>query len=456
MITRRRFLTGTAAAAGGVSLLRGVIPANAQTISPTATVPLAQPGRDYTPVITPNNISLPWKIVDGAKVYHLIAEEVKHEFAAGLEAYCWGFNGQVHGPTIEAVEGDRVRIYVTNKLPAATAIHWHGIFLPNGMDGVSGLTQKPIQPGDTFKYEFTLKQHGTHMYHSHHDEMTQMALGLMGLFVIHPRNPKGPRPDRDFAFMLSEWKIVPGTSRPDPNEMTDFNVFTFNAKVFPATAALVAKLGQRVRIRFCNLSSMDHHPMHLHGVNFRVTETDGGQIPESAQQVEATVLVQVGSTRTIDFVANAPGDWPLHCHMTHHTMNQMGHNFPNLIGVDKTGLDKKLRKFIPGYMTMGEAGMGDMGEMGMPAPKNSLPMVGGPGPFAYIAMGGMFTTLKVRESLTDYEDPGWYQHPPGTVADLAKPEDLKRDGVQIPADADKTTALRSRGKEPWCGTLATM
>jgi len=169
---------------------------------------------------------------------------------------------------------------------------------------------------------------------------------------------------------------------------------------------------------------MDRHPMHLHGVNFKVTETDGGQIPESAQQVETTVLVHVGSTRTIDFVADAPGDWPLHCHMTHHTMNQMGHNFPNLIGVDKTGLDQKLRKFMPGYMTMGEAGMGDMGEMGMPAPKNSLPMVGGPGPFAYIAMGGMFTTLKVRENLDNYEDPGWYQHPPGTVADLAKPADL--------------------------------
>src|SRR5207248_1937920 len=118
------------------------------------------------------------------------------------------------------------------------------------------------------------------------------------------------------------------------------------------------------------------------------------------------------------------------------------------------GFDKRLRKFIPGYMTMGEAGMGDMGEMGMPAPKNSLPMVGGPGPFDYIAMGGMFTTLKVREGLTDYEDPGWYQHPDGTVADVAKDEDLKRDGIQLPPDADKTAALRTGRNEPWCGTPA--
>src|SRR5438552_3745017 len=180
-----------------------------------ATAP-GQAGADYTPVITPNNISLPWKTVDGVKVYHLIAEEVEHEFVPGLRAKCWGFNGRVHGPTIEAVEGDRVRIYVTNKLPAATSIHWHGIILPNGMDGVSGLTQPPIKPGETFKYDITLRQHGTHMYHSHHDEMTQMALGLMGLFVIHPRQPKY-RVDRDFALMLSECRIDVVTMRPNPN-----------------------------------------------------------------------------------------------------------------------------------------------------------------------------------------------------------------------------------------------
>ncbi len=465
--TRRQFVAGAAAIAGSAAVLQKLgaqvqsatpdqaagtnAPGKTERDSPAQNLPPGDPGKDYTPVITPNGSTLPWKVVNGLKVYHLIAQEVpNHEFAPGLSANCWGFNGQVHGPTIEAVEGDRVRIYVTNQLPAPTSVHWHGIFLPNGMDGVSGLTQKPIDPGDTFKYEFTLRQHGTHMYHSHHDEMTQMALGLMGLFVIHPRNPK-VRPDRDFAYLLTEWKIVPGTARPDPNEMTDFNVFTMNGKVFPATAPMVAKLGQRVRIRFSNLSAMDHHPMHIHGVNFRVTETDGGQIPESAQQVEATVLVQVGSTRTIDFLADAPGDWPLHCHMTHHTMNQMGHNFPNLIGIDKTGLDKQFRRFIPGYMTMGEAGMGDMGEMGMPAPKNSLPMVGGPGPFGYISMGGMFTVLKVREGLTNYEDPGWYKHPPGTVADIASDEDLKHDAIQLPSPPEKTASLRATSDDPWCG-----
>ncbi|MGH8729558.1 MAG: multicopper oxidase domain-containing protein, partial [Burkholderiales bacterium] len=155
-------------------------PQQLKAVATNSVKPLApgMPGRDYTPVVTPNNISLPWKTVDGVKVYHLIAEEVKgHEFAPGLKADCWGYNGRVHGPTIEAVEGDRVRIYVTNKLPAGTSVHWHGFILPNGMDGVAGLNQKIIKPGQTFKYEFTLVQHGTHMYHSHHDEMTQMGLG---------------------------------------------------------------------------------------------------------------------------------------------------------------------------------------------------------------------------------------------------------------------------------------
>jgi FtsP/CotA-like multicopper oxidase with cupredoxin domain len=134
---------------------------------------------------------------------------VWHEFAPGLRARCWGYNGRVHGPTIEAVEGDRVRVYVTNKLPEPTTVHWHGVYLPNGMDGVGGLTQRTIHPGETFRYEWTFRQHGTFLYHSHHDEMTQMALGLMGMIVVHPRrrDPDG-RVDRDLAIMLSEWKVT--------------------------------------------------------------------------------------------------------------------------------------------------------------------------------------------------------------------------------------------------------
>ena len=456
-LDRRSFLAGAAAlgsstlllrsahaAEGGVGHERHSPRASAVTggrdttlmgrINPTPTLPLGEPGRDYTPVITPNNISLPWKIVDGVKVYHLVAKEVAHEFAPGLKANCWGFNGRVHGPTIEAVEGDRVRIYVANKLPGSTSVHWHGLLLPNGMDGVGGLTQRAIKPGETFRYEFTLRQHGTYMYHSHHDEMIQMALGTTGLFVIHPRRPPAERPDRDFAFMLSEWRLDVGTSRPNPNEMTDFNIFTFNAKAFPGTEPMVARLGDRVRIRIANATAMSHHPIHLHGYQFRVTETDGGQIPTSAQQLETSVLVAIGQSRTIDFVADEPGDWAMHCHMTHHVMNQMGDKFPNMIGVKPGDLDANVQSLLPGYMTMGNEGMAEHGihiaNGHLQAPSNSIPMRGGPGPFDYITMGGLLTVLKVREHLDRYDrDPGWYRHPKGTVASLVSREDLRRDGI---------------------------
>ncbi len=405
--------------------------------------PLApgQPGRDYRPTLTLNGSTLPFRIVDEVKIFHLTCEEVDHVFVPAtahngeLRALCWGFNGRVHGPTIECVEGDRLRIYVTNKLPAATSIHWHGLLIPSGMDGVGGLNQKAIQPGETFRYEFTVWQHGTYMYHSHHDEMTQMALGMLGMFVVHPREPEANPPDRDYAYLLSEWKIVPGTRRPDPNEMVEFNVLTLNARAFPGTAPMLAKLGERVRIRIGNLSAMDHHPMHIHGHHMRVVATDGGPIPEAGQWREVSVLVPVGGTRTVEFVANNPGDWAFHCHMSHHVMNQMGHGTPNLIGIDPGKLDRQARAFLPGYMTMGQDGMADMGDMGMKGPPNSVAMIGAPGPYDYITMGGMFTNLKVREDLADldpakgagFDYGGWYVNPPGTGAVLATESQMERD-----------------------------
>ena len=393
-----------------------------------------EPGRDYRPAITPNGATLPFTVRDGVKVFHLVAEEVRHEFTPGLEAIGWGFNGRVHGPTIEAVEGDRVRIYVSNRLPAPTTVHWHGLYLPNGMDGVGGLTQRVILPGETFQYEFTLRQHGTFMYHSHHDEMTQMSLGLMGMIVVHPRGERPEeRPDRDFVLMLSEWSIQPGASRPNTITMSDFNVLTLNARCFPGTAPLVCKRGDRVRIRLGNLSAMDHHSIHLHGFSFRLVATDGGDVPESARMPETTVLVPTGSTRTIELVADADGDWPLHCHMTHHGMNQMGHGMPPSIGMVPGSLDANLGKLVPGYMTMGQTGMGDMGDMGMPSPRNSIPMLGGKGRYGTITMGGMFTLLKVRTAAGDSQaDPGHYDPPPGTLADVASADALARDGIVVP------------------------
>jgi FtsP/CotA-like multicopper oxidase with cupredoxin domain len=415
MINRRDAIRG-AALLGGAALLDATKAFGAPPPAPAPVPPSPTPTRaaqGYMPVVTPDGGTLPFRVEDGVKVFHLVAEPVKREFAPGMTVDCWGYNGLCPGPTIEVVEGDRVRLFVTNKLPERTSVHWHGALLPNGMDGVAGLNQPHILPGETYVYEFTLRQSGTLLYHPHSDEMVQMALGMMGFFVVHPRVAEEPRVDRDFAILLHEWFIAPGTSRPNPAVMTDFNLFTLNARVWPGTAPLVARKGERVRVRFGNLS-MDSHPIHLHGYRFEATGTEAGRIPPGARFPEATVNVPVGSTRDIEFVADAPGDWAFHCHKSHHTMNAMSHDLPNMLGVDQRDVQERVRKVLPGYMAMGESGMGDMMDMGRPP--NTLPMMAGLGPFGAIEMGGMFTVLKVREGITSYADPGWYQHPAGTTA----------------------------------------
>lgn len=390
-----------------------------------------QPRNDlsYTPVITPNVGSLPWTMEEGVKVFHLIAEPIQREFAPGFWVNCWGYNGSTPGPTIEAVEGDIVRIFVTNHLNEPTSIHWHGIILPNGMDGVAGLNQKAIPPGETFKYEFALKQNGTFMYHSHFDEMTQVALGMMGFFIIHPKDGDDPKIDRDFAIFLHEWRIPMGTKTPMPFEMLDFNIFTFNSVLFPAIEPLVVRLGERVRIRLGNVM-MNSHPIHLHGHEFLVTRKGGKRLPPAAQYSEVTISVAPGETRDIEFIADNPGDWAFHCHKSHHTMNQMQHDLPNLTGINKGDIDQRIKQFFPDFMgLMGVNGMGEMFEMygtrrmdmggSMRFPANLSP-IGSPGPFGVIEMGGMFTVIKIREGLTSYADPGWYHNPKGTVAEAVK------------------------------------
>src|SRR5690349_21082643 len=161
---------------------------------------------------------------------------------------------------------------------------------------------------------------------------------------------------------------------------------------------------------------MDHHPIHLHCHAYHVVESDCGQVPARLRWPETAVIVPVGSVRVIELTADALGDWPLHCHMTHHVMNQMGHDSPILIGADLRKADQRIRKLVPGYMSMGPNGMGDMAEMGMPGPKNSVAMKGAEGPFGHIDMGGMFTVVKIRDRLDGGKDPGWYKHPDGTVA----------------------------------------
>ena len=411
-------------------------------------------GRPYNPVVTLNGWSLPWRMKNGVKEFHLVAEPVLREIAPGMKAHLWGYNGQSPGPTIEVVEGDRVRIFVTNRLPEKTSVHWHGQRLPNGMDGVSGLTQPAIMPGKTFVYEFVAKRPGTFMYHPHADEMTQMAMGLMGSWITHFKDQKFMPVDRDFVFLLNAYDIEPGSYKPKTNTMLNFNLWTFNSRVFPGIDPLVVRRNDRVRIRVGNLT-MTNHPIHLHGHEFQVTGTDGGWVPPSARWPEVTTDIAVGQMRALEFVADEPGDWALHCHKSHHTMNAMGHEVPTLLGVNQDDLVEKVRNLVPDYMSMGETGMSEMTDMAammdMPLPENTLPMMTGTGQYGAIEMGGMFTTLKVRDGLArnDYKDPGAYQHPKGSVAreydGADKVPEVKRLPVKDEAPAVEIEVCRPNG-----------
>lgn len=396
-----------------------------------ANLPPGESGKDYTPTVVPNGFKADYHIVDGVKVFHLIAEPVDIEVAEGICVQAWGYNGGSPGPLIELAEGDRVRIFVTNNLPAPTSVHWHGVLLPCGMDGVSAITQPAILPGETYRYDYIFPDAGTFMYHPHYDTMTQEGMGLTGMIIVHKReSDMTKRPDRDFAILLQEWNVEVGTSKIVAAEMTDFNLLTMNGKVMPSTEPLVAKLGDTVWIRYGNLSAMDHHPIHLHGYNFKIIGSDGGWAKDKSVLLpETTVLVPTGSAKVIEFLADNPGDWIFHCHMTHHIMNQMGHGLPNMLGIDVGDLDEKIQKLIPGYRTMGTTQMRDLTKMGMPIPENSIPMLGYTGQFGQTVLGGMANVLKVREGITSYEDPGPYKFPKGTRAMPATEKELEENGI---------------------------
>ncbi len=291
---------------------------------------------NYVPVITPGITTLPYNLNNGVKEFQLTAGPVTFVLPdmsdgmgmRGRPIRGFGYNGSTIGPTIEAVEGDTVRIILKNNLPEPTTIHFHGIELPANMDGVPGFSQDPVQPGDSFVYEFTLNQSGTTFYHSHFMTAKQVGLGLMGFFIIHPKNPTPSQiVDHDYAYFLHTWKINPGSTIPDTVEMNDFNFFTMNGRVGSGVKGwelppMRAKVGERVRIRVTNLSMLTH-PIHLHGHTFRITEWGGGFLPDHQQIRANTVSVSSAEVRTVEFVARAPGKWMFHCHFTHHTMNDM-------------------------------------------------------------------------------------------------------------------------------------
>ena len=251
--------------------------------------------------------TLPYEIdEDGVKNLELSIEEVMWDYGDGEPVRSWGYEGQLPGPEIRVTEGDEVRITVTNELPEATTVHWHGIDLVNEADGVPGYTQDPIEPGESFVYEFTAEPAGTRFYHSHGEdhasEAEQVDRGLAGPFIVEPEGYEAP--DVEHTIVLSE-RIAQG-------------LFPMNGRVYPETEAVEVSEGDRVRIRMINAGSSTFHPMHLHGHQFQVTHSDGNPIPEAGQMRKNVQTVMPGETWDIQFDADNPGDWLFHCHELSH------------------------------------------------------------------------------------------------------------------------------------------
>ena len=272
------------------------------------------------PFIANDLDKLPWEMKNGAKEFHLVPQPVSREFLPGYWINVYGFNGSMPGPTIEVNQGDRIRIIVHNELPEDTTVHWHGFEMPVQFDGASTMTQNPIKPGKSFKYEFDVHEEGTFFYHSHN--AMQEAFGMVGWMIVHPRKVWDPPVDRDFGVIFQNFRVDPMQTISDSWNM-DWNWHTINGRSGPYATPLVCKHGERVRIRLLDFSPVQHHPIHMHGHTFWVTGHEGARIPKSAWIPRNNELVAVAQAADFEFIANNPGDWMFHCHMTHHMMNHM-------------------------------------------------------------------------------------------------------------------------------------
>ena len=335
MATRRSFLQSICGVGAGIVATRASAehvssPGPASQVSPSggyqgessgslSKVDLRSGPYSTVSVVTTDVGDLPFEMEGDTKVFRLTAHVFKRQIAPNKTIDVWGYNGSAPSPTIQVTQGDKVRVILKNELPEPTSMHWHGFEDQVGNDGMPGISQEPILPGQTFTYNFVIRQEGTFFYHSHM-AMQELA-GMLGAFIMHPRVPYQPHCDKDFVIHLQEYAVLADSTTPN-TMMMEFNWLLLNGRAGPATTPLIVRQGDRVRIRFVNLG-MDHHPMHLHGHTFYTTGTEGGRIPETAWWPGNTVLVGVAQARNIEFVADNPGDWMLHCHLPHHMMNQM-------------------------------------------------------------------------------------------------------------------------------------
>lgn len=261
-------------------------------------------------------------LVDGVKEFRLETSLIEWNILPDARVAAYAFNRQVPGPRIRATEGDRVRIVVTNRLPEPTSVHWHGLILPNAMDGAAGVTQKPIAPGQSFTYEFTLEQAGTFFYHSHQQADRQQSLGLYGAFIIDPKLPPPASYDKELVIQLQEWTFVEGYTFPSMEQVGLLpNFFTINGKAYPETETITVKQGEKLLIRFIGSQSGVVHPMHIHGGPFTIVATDGNPVPATAQIQKDTIAVSPGERWDVVWTAQRKGKWLLHCHVLHHLTN---------------------------------------------------------------------------------------------------------------------------------------
>jgi hypothetical protein len=263
------------------------------------------------------------RVENGVKVFDLETAVIRWSILPGVSVDGYAFNGQIPGPRLRFRQGDRVRINVTNHLPETTTVHWHGLVLPNIMDGPAHITQPPIEQGGVFRYEFTALQSGTYLYHSHDHVDRQQALGLYGALIIDPAEADpGLHADHEYTLLLQEWLLREGLTYPAmPMDGAQPNYFTINGRAYPATDTIRMRVGETVKVRFVGSSNGFIHPMHIHGGPFDVVAIDGQTLPSSARYQADTINVAPGQRYDVIWKARLPGKWLIHCHIGHHTTN---------------------------------------------------------------------------------------------------------------------------------------
>jgi FtsP/CotA-like multicopper oxidase with cupredoxin domain len=320
-------LTYSAEEVGGAIMPPGMVMSRDTPAAAMREMAAIDPGEvSYTaPIEARGDQPLDPRVENGVKTFDLDISVIEWNILPDEQVEAYAFNRQVPGPRLRVTEGDRVRINVENDLPEATSVHWHGMILPNRMDGAAEVTQKPIEPGETFAYEFTAGQAGTYFYHSHKEPDRQQGLGMYGALIVDPKDPARDAAyeyDEEMVVQLQEWLERDGYTYPAMTmEGALPNYFTINGKSYPETKAINMEVGERLRIRFIGSNNNFVHPMHVHGGPFEIVETDGNVVPEEARILKDTVNVGPGERYDVIWEARKPGKWLLHCHIPHHTTN---------------------------------------------------------------------------------------------------------------------------------------